>query len=160
MANKKFKDNNTLDRNSITCDLAIAYVANQSNPLENGVTKEFTQFTNPTTLGDYSISSDGKFIIKNTELLEVGGHICGTRPTGCYIRVYNADGTLFKDSSINQSNPGGNLYFTLTISPEFITLDKTREYYATLRAYGYNTDAADVNTGYGQSSFMYCRKIK
>lgn len=160
MANKKFKDNNTLDRNSITCDLAIAYVANQSNPLENGVTKEFTQFINPIILGDYSISNDGKFMIKNTELLEIGGHICGTRAIGCYIRICNIDGTIFKEGKTTQSNPGGNLYFALTISPEFITLDRTKEYYATLRAYGYNTNAADVNAGYGQSSFMYCRKIK
>lgn len=158
--NKKFKDNNTLDRSSVTCDLAFGYVSNSSNPLEDSVTKVITEYHNKIILRSYNISNDGKFYIKDTELLEVGGHICGSRPIGAYIRVYNIDGTTFKDSKTTQSNPGGNLYFAMTLSPEFIKLDKTKEYYTTLNVYGYNTNAADLNAGYGASSFMYCRKIK
>lgn len=159
MANKKFKNGDTLDRSSLTTDFAMAYVSNPSNNI-SATTTDVTQYINPIVYGNYTINtSTGKFYIKDTELLETGGLICGYKAMTAYIRVYNSDGSFYQDMSSCQSNPGGNLYHTFALPCQYMKLDKTKEYYAMLRVSGYQTNAT-LNGGYGESSYIYVKKIK
>lgn len=115
-------------------------------------------------IGDYIADTvNNRLIIKNTELLQLSGMICGIGNATIDFVIKESDGTKIGEvGTFRTLVTCGSDYWSANLKNVLVPLDKTKIYHITLVANKYGTDKEfSMNNGFGKyGTEMAALKIK